>query len=281
MRVVITGAGGNVGGELVRLMADAGDEVRAVTRRAGSADLPDGVEEVVGDLNDPAGLRSVWKGADTLFLLPGYPAIPELLADADHAGLSRVVLLSGGSAGDSTSANAITRYMSVSEEQVRAAGLPYTILRPSGFMSNTLRWASQLSDGDVVEDAFADVPIAVIDPYDIAAVAATVLLSDPGDHRHDGKVYRLSGPEALLPADRLRILAEVLDRPLRFEPKSNDDAYKEMSAAMPIEYVEAFFDFYLRGTLDESVIYPAVAEVTGRPPRTFTEWAHAHAAAFA
>jgi uncharacterized protein YbjT (DUF2867 family) len=109
-------------------------------------------------------------------------------------------------------------------------------------------------------------------------VAAAALLAD--DDRHAGQVYRLSGPVAMRPADRVRVLAEVLSRSLRFEPQSNQAAYEQLSKQMPIEYVDAFFDFYVRGTLDESPVYDTVADVTGRPPRTFREWAHAHAAAF-
>lgn len=281
MRVVVTGASGNVGGELVKLLSQDGHEIRAVTRKPASSELPDGAEEVVADLNDPASLRRAWAGADALFLLPGYPAAPELLADAGRAGVARMVLLSGSSAGDAASPNAITRYMSQAEDAVRAAGLRFTILRPAGFMSNAREWAAQLRAGDVVEGPFADVPVAVIDPQDIARVAMTVLADGQHDERHSGRVYRLSGPEALLPADRVRILAGVLGRPLRFAAQSNEAAYAELTARMPAQYVEAFFDFYVRGSLDDSVIYPAVAEITGQPPRTFRQWALAHAAEFA
>lgn len=278
MRVLVTGASGNIGAELVRLLAGAGHQVSAVTRHPATASLPAGVDGVAADLTDPASLRPAWAGVTGLFLMPGYPATPELLADAAAAGVTRMVLLSGSSAGDPESTNAIARYQSVTEAQVRASGLAATILRPSGFMSNALEWAAQLRSGDVVEGPFGNVRIAVIDPYDIASVAATALLAD--DDRHAGRVYRLSGPEALLPADRVAVLADVLSRPLRFRAQSDDEAYELMSKQMPVEYVEAFFDFYVRGTLDESPVFDTVAEVTGRPPRTFREWAQAHAAAF-
>jgi uncharacterized protein YbjT (DUF2867 family) len=278
MRIMVTGASGNVGAELVRLVADAGHDVVAITREPGRARLPAGVAAVAGDLNDPASLRPAWRGVTGLFLLPGYPATPELLADAAAAGVGRMVLLSGTSAGDPESTNAVTRYMSVTEAAVAESGLPATVLRPAGFMSNTLEWVPQLRAGDVVDAPFADVPIAVIDPFDIANVAATALLA--ADDRHVGRTYRLSGPEALLPADRVRVLAEVLSRPLRLAPQSDEVAYELMSKRMPIEYVDAFFDFYVRGSLDDSPVLPTVSEVTGRPPRTFRQWATDHADAF-
>ena len=86
---------------------------------------------------------------------------------------------------------------------------------------------------------------------------------------HEGRVYTVSGPEPLRPADRARILGEVLGRDLRFEGQPDDEARAEMSAAMPAEYVDAFFDFYVTGTLDESQPQPDVRDVTGREPRTF------------
>ncbi|QKW33276.1 hypothetical protein HUT06_03890 [Actinomadura sp. NAK00032] len=90
-----------------------------------------------------------------------------------------------------------------------------------------------------------------------------------------------TGPESLLPSEQVAILGEVLERELRFEAQPDDEARTEMSEQMPIEYVDAFFDFYVDGSLDESVVRPTVQDVTGAPPRTFRQWTEAHAAAFA
>ncbi|MFZ0379465.1 MAG: hypothetical protein WCD11_15800 [Solirubrobacteraceae bacterium] len=91
----------------------------------------------------------------------------------------------------------------------------------------------------------------------------------------------MSGPEALSPADRVAILAEVLGRELHFDGQTNEEARTEMSAAMPAEYVDAFFRFFVDGDLDESAVFTTVQDVTGRPPRSFEAWARAHADAFA
>jgi uncharacterized protein YbjT (DUF2867 family) len=273
--ILVTGATGNIGAELVQSLAEAGEPVRALVRDP-STPLPDGAIAVTGDLNEPASLRPALAGATGVFLLPGYRDMPGLLDEARAAGVQRVVLLSGGSAGSGDLTNAVSAYMIRSEEAVRDSGLPATVLRPSGFMSNALRWLPQLQAGDVVRDAFPNVAIAMIDPADIAAVAAAALTSDD----HAGQVYRLSGPAPLLPADRVRVLAEVLDRPLTFVGQSDDEARAEMSQAMPAEYVDAFFRFYADGELDESPVLPTVREVTGREPRPFEQWARAHADAF-
>ena len=124
---------------------------------------------------------------------------------------------------------------------------------------------AQLAAGDLVRALFAGVAVAMIDPYDIAAVAAAALTSDG----HEGRVYTVSGPEPLRPADRARILGEVLGRDLRFEGQPDDEARAEMSASMPAEYVDAFFDFYVTGTLDESQPRPGVRDVpAGRRARS-------------
>ena len=273
--ILVTGATGNIGAELVRTLAGAGEPVRALVRDVATP-LPDGAEPVTGDLDQPQTLRPALDGARGAFLLPGYRDMPGLLAEVAAAGVERVVLLSGGSAGSGDLTNAVSRYMIRSEEAVRDSGVPATILRPSGFMSNTLRWLPQLRAGDVVRDAFPDVAVAMIDPADIAAVAARALMTSG----HEGQVYRISGPAPLVPADRVRILADVLGRPLRFVGQPDDEARAEMSQAMPAEYVDAFFRFYADGELDESPVLPTVREVTGSEPRTFEQWARAHADAF-
>lgn len=97
---------------------------------------------------------------------------------------------------------------------------------------------------------------------------------------HDGRSYRLSGPESLRPADRVAVLADVLGRKLRFEGQSHEEARAEMSRTMPAEYVDAFMSFFADGALDESQVLPTVQEVLGRPPRSFRQWAEENAAAF-
>jgi uncharacterized protein YbjT (DUF2867 family) len=274
--ILVTGATGNVGGELVRALAGAGQPVRALVRAGREPGFPAGGQPVAGDLNQPESLRPALAGVQALFLYPGYQDMAGTLAEARQAGVSRVVMLSGSSAASGDLSNAVSRYMIESEAAVRDWGLAWTMVRSFGFMSNTLQWVPQLRAGDVVRAPFAGVQVAMIDPSDIAAVAAAALTA-PG---HDGRVYTVSGPQALGPADRARILGEVLGRDLQFEAQPDDEARAEMAAAMPAAYVDAFFDFYVKGTLDESQPQPDVAAVTGRPPRTFRQWAQAHAGEF-
>ena len=272
--ILVTGATGNIGGEVVRELAARGAPVRALVRERGRPVLPEGVDAVSGDLERPDTLGAALDGVGAVFLLPGYPSVAGLLAPA---GVHRVVQLSGASAEGDHRSDVVSSYMIESEGAVRGSGADWTILRPSAFMTNTLQWVPQLQAGDVVRAPFPGVRAAVLDPADVAAVAAEALLGEG----HAGQVYRLSGPEPLLPADRVQILGTVLGRPLRFEAQPDDEARAEMLAAMPAAYVDAFFSFYVDGTLDESPVLPTVQELTGRPPRTFEQWAKAHREAFA
>ncbi|MGJ6965827.1 NAD(P)H-binding protein [Streptosporangium sp. G11] len=274
--ILVTGAGGNVGGELVDLLADAGRPVRALARGPWRSRARPGVEVVAADLNRPETLSEALDGVDGVFLLGGFDDMPGVLAAMRAADVGHVVLLSSRSVVGGHADNAVAGMHMTSEAAVRASGIGWTLLRPSGFMSNALEWRAQLRAGDVVRAPFAGVPVAAIDPHDIAAVAAAVLTR--ADHHH--RDYALTGPESGLPADRVRILAEVLGRPLRFEPQSDARARAEMSETVPARYVDAFFRFFVGGEFDDSQVLPTVQEITGRPARSFEQWALAHAEAF-
>ncbi|WP_214322415.1 NmrA family NAD(P)-binding protein [Nonomuraea sediminis] len=270
--ILVTGATGNVGGALVRALADAGADVRALVRR--DVDLP--AELAHGDLNDPKSVAAALGGVRGVFLLAGYDRMADTLAEIRDAGVEHVVLLSAGAAEASDLDNPVSRYHVESEALVRESGVPWTILRPRTFMSNTFQWADQLKSGNIVRAAFPDVAVATVDPADIGAVAAQAFLADG----HAGQVYRLTGPEALRPAERVAILGRALGRDLAFDGFTDEEARAEMEAAMPKPYVDAFFGFFAEGHLDEATVYPAVEQVTGRPPRTFAQWAAANVAAF-
>jgi uncharacterized protein YbjT (DUF2867 family) len=274
--ILVTGATGNVGREVVAALAAAGQPVRALTRDPSKAQLPAGAGAVSGDLNDHRSLAAALAGVDAVFLLAGYPDTPGLLAAMRAAGVTRVVLLSSGAVVGGDVDNYVVRFNLVSEAAVRDSGVSWTALRPSGFMSNALRWLPQLQAGDTITEPFADVPITLIDPYDIAAVAALALTSDG----HAGRSYRLTGPQALLPADEVEVLRGVLRRDLTFVAQTDDDAKRAMSENMPAQVVDAFFRFFRDGTYDDGQVDGTARQLLGRPLRTFTQWADGHKDAF-
>lgn len=270
---LVTGATGNIGREVVRALLAAGESVRALTRDGCPEGLPFGVDVRPGDLSKVSSLAGAFVGVKGVFVLPGYPGVATAAAES---GIATVVQLSGTSVQTGDRSNPISAFMMASEDEVRATQARWTILRPHDFMANTLRWKSQLAHGHVVREPFADVPVAMVDPFDIAAVAALALRSDS----REGEVHTLSGPEVLLPADRVRILGEVLGRPLTLEPLDNAHARTVLSMQQPAEYVDAMFDFYVNGSIDVSRVLPTVEQLLGRPGRTFREWAVAHQDAF-
>ncbi|HET6834677.1 MAG TPA: NAD(P)H-binding protein [Acidimicrobiales bacterium] len=273
--ILVTGATGNVGNELVRALVERRSDVRALARDPNRVALPAAVDVMAGDLASPDTVAPALTGIRRAFLLGGFATV-ELLGRMRETGVEHVVLLTSRCVVAGKPDNAITRMWLGAEAAVRGSGMPWTILRPSGFHSNALRWLPQIQRGDVVRAPWPDVPIASIDPADIAAVAATVL-TEPG---HQGKTPALSGPQPLTPGEQVTTLARVLRRPLRYEPLSDDEARAEMAADTPAPFIDGFFRFFTDGEFDDSLIVPSVLEITGHAPRTFEQWAQAHTDAF-
>ena len=274
--ILVTGGTGNAGGAVIGGLLELGADVRSLVRSGADAKLPDGVAAVEGDLGDPESVRAAAEGTSAAFLLSGYEGIDQSVSSLGDVGVERVVLLSSSAASTGDLDNAVARYHILSERAVRASGLPWTFLQPNSFMSNAYRWLPQLENGNVIHAPFADVAISMIHPDDLGAVAARALTTTD----HEGRTYRLSGPEALRPAEQVAILAKYSGRDLRFEGQGDQDARAEMEATMPREYVDAFFQFFREGLIDETTVHPTVEQVTGRDPRSFEEWAEEHADRF-
>lgn len=142
--ILVTGASGNVGTELVSRLVSANQRVRALVRSQDQKALPAGVEMVSGDLNQPESLAAALTNVGGVFLLGGYRNMPGVLAEIGRAGVEHVVLLSSRSVVGGNSSNAVVNMWMVSEMAVRSSKVPWTILQPSGFMSNALRWVPQI-----------------------------------------------------------------------------------------------------------------------------------------
>ncbi|MCX5610796.1 MULTISPECIES: SDR family oxidoreductase [unclassified Streptomyces] len=277
--IVVTGATGNVGRPLTRALAEAGKQVTAVSRHV--AAVPDGVRHVAADLTEPAGLEPALAGAKALFLLlsgdmhaaGAGPA--DIIGEAAVSGVRRVVLLS--SQGVATRPFGPTRIaMRAVEDVLRESGLEWAILRPGGFASNALWWAESIRARRVVAAPFGDVGVPIIDPADIAEVAAACLLDD----RHTGGVYELTGPELITPRQQAQALAAALDSPVRFHDLTRDEAKAAMAQSMPAELAEDTLDILGSPSPAELRVSPDVQRVLGRAPRPFADWATRNIAAF-
>lgn len=256
--IVVTGATGNVGGPLVEML---GDEAVAVSRPR-------------VDLTRPETLAPVVQGADALFLLfagdllgPGTD-VDGVLGVAKAGGVKRVVLLSSQGAGTRPRTVPHSR-MAEFEDAVRGSGLEWTILRPSGFYSNTFAWVEPIRSHGVAPAPFADVAIPFVDPADVAAVAAAVLR----DASHAGRTYVLTGPEAMTPRQRAAVLAEALDTTVRFVEQSPEEAAEQMLRFMPPPVVEGTLAVLGTPLQEEQQVSSHVSGVIGRPATTFAAWA--------
>ncbi|MGW8453843.1 SDR family oxidoreductase [Streptomyces niveus] len=277
--IVVTGATGNIGRPLTQALAEAGEGVTAVSRH--TAAVPDGVRHVVADLAEPAGLRPALDGAKALFLLlsgdlHATGAAPaDIIGEAASAGVRRVVLLS--TLGVVTRPFGETRIaMRALEDTLRESGLEWAILRPGGFASNALWWAESVRARQVVAAPFGDIGVPVVDPADIAAVAAACLLED----RHTGAAYELTGPEVITPRGQTEAIAAALGTPVRFHQLTREEAKAAMSRSMPAELADDTLDILGSPSPAESRVSPDVERVLGRAPRPFADWAARHVAAF-
>ena len=274
--ILITGATGHIGSELIAalLPAQAG-HIRVLTRNPGAV-FPDGTQTVVADLGD-SDLAPVLDGVHAVFLLTdglNIAAHDHRLIDAAlQAGVERIVKLSVRSVAHGAT-DPITTWHRAGEEAIRDSGIGWTFLRPTALMSNALNWAPMIATDQVVHAPFAAGRATVVDPADIAAVAAASLAQDGHNHR----VYELTGPEPLSPTDEVAILSQVLDRDLRYAETDPADTLAQMvSYGMPEELAHAIIEMF-RSTLEPYNSEPTgdITEVTSRPARSFTDWAQAH-----
>jgi uncharacterized protein YbjT (DUF2867 family) len=268
---VVTGATGNVGGRLVRLLA--GERVTAVSRRTSAPDLPEGVRHVQADLDDPASLKPALDGADALFLLVAGEDPQGVVDAARAADVRRVVLLSSQGAGTRPEAY---RHPRAYEDAVRESGLDWTILRPGGFDSNAFAWAETIRSERMVAAPFGDVGLPTVDPDDIAEVAA-VVLSQEG---HAGRTYELTGPTSTTPRERAQAIADALGEPVRFVEQTRAEAREQMLRFIPEPVVEGTLAILGEPTPVEQRVSPDIERLLGRPARTFAEWAAHNLAGF-
>ncbi|UOX89602.1 NAD(P)H-binding protein [Amycolatopsis sp. FBCC-B4732] len=261
--IVVMGATGNVGAPLVRQLAEAGEEVTTVSRRI--ADAPPGVVVRQGDLASPPEFEDV--SAVFLMVPPGFQgSLEPVLA---RTGSARVVLLSSQGVGTG-------RHPAVFEDAVRASSPEWTILRPAGFASNAFQWAESVRTSRAIAAPFGDVALPVIDPEDIAAVAAAALVSPS----HAGKTYVLTGPSPVSPREQAAVIGEAVGEPVRFVPQTRDEALAAMLNFMPAEVAESTLDILGAPTPSEQQVSRDVERILGRAPRPFAAWAARFAGAF-
>jgi uncharacterized protein YbjT (DUF2867 family) len=271
--IAVTGSSGAVGGRVAALLADAGARQRLVVRDARRAPKTPGADvRGAADYADYEGMRAALGGADTLLLIPAAEHPHRAMQHASAvdaavaAGVQRIVYLSFVAAAPDATFT-LARQHWASEQHIRAQDVQFTFLRMSLYMDFIPSMAGR--DG-VIRGPARDGRVAAILRDDVAAAVAAVLTSDG----HDGVTYDLTGREAFSLGEAAALMSKLSGREVRFEDETDDEAYASRAAFGAPEWeVEGWVSSYQAirdGSLD--LVSPAVAELTGTPPRTLAEY---------
>jgi uncharacterized protein YbjT (DUF2867 family) len=271
--ILITGASGNVGKEVLKQIARSGVPARAAFQsitKASSA--PSGVEIAVADYNRPETLQEALREVDRVFLVgPPTAQLPELERKAmdviKQSGVGQVVKLSAMGGRDAI----FPRQHAESEDYIRSSGVPHTFLRPNGFMQNMVNFnAATINTQNAFYGSEGDGQVSQIDIRDVAAVAVKVLTEDG----HVGKTYTLTGPEALTNSQVAQILSDALKRGIRYINLSPAQLKQALLAAgVPEWNADALVDLqrlYREGKA--ATVTQDVQQVLGRGPISFAQF---------
>ncbi|GAA4003146.1 NAD(P)H-binding protein [Allokutzneria multivorans] len=264
--VLVTGATGTVGRHLVRQLIDAGHDVRALTRNPANAGavLPPEAKVFAGDLADPAGLAEALDGVTAVHLTPFEGNASALVDVIIRAGVRRVTVMWAGFSGPT-------------EEAVRSSGLDWTFIQPMEFMSNMLEWTESVRSEGVAREVYPQARNASVHPADIAAVTARALTEDG----HAGKSYDLTGPDVLTVPEKVAVLSAALGREIRFVERTESEARDRLRArGVTEEDIDFVLGWHANPPKEAYTVTPVIEEVTGRPARTFAQWAAENAGAF-
>jgi (4-alkanoyl-5-oxo-2,5-dihydrofuran-3-yl)methyl phosphate reductase len=281
MTHLITGATGDIGSRIVQHLLKRGVRPRVLVRNEAKARLlfGDQVDVFVGDLAEPASFRKSLMGADTIYLVNIGPAIPQrdetAASLAKETRVKRIVKLSSL---DVEHGLAIGAWHERGEAAIRASRIPFTFVRPTGFMSNLLAWTHTIKTEQIVRSSTADGRRPFIHSEDIAAVSVEALVSDA----YAGQAIPITGPDSLTFGEATAILAKAIGRPLKYEVISDGEArerYHRISGSP--EETEAHVALWraIREGLLAGVTHD-VDRILGRRPIALAQWAAENADSF-
>jgi uncharacterized protein YbjT (DUF2867 family) len=284
MKILVTGATGIVGSRVVRELQYCGVSIRAFARDTDKAAslFGDGVERSRGDFADAASVRCALGGVDRVFLAcANHPRQVEyeigMIEAAREAGIQRIVKLSALGA-EIGSPVAFWDWHAQIEQHLQASGVPAVVLRPSFNMTNLLGSAEQIKYARSLFAPAGGARIAMIDPTDVAAVAAVTLTEDG----HDGKTYTLTGPETISFERVAEELSDIINQSIQFVAVPNEAAEHALVESGVPEFVAgqivAVFSLLRRGV--QNYTTDTVSAIIGRSPHTFAHFAREYADVF-
>ncbi|MBI4666198.1 MAG: SDR family oxidoreductase [Nitrospinae bacterium] len=282
--ILVTGATGTIGSELVKLLSARGETFRAYvrnTKKATALNIPR-MEIFKGDLSDTVALDKAMLGITRVFLLsspdPDQVKLQgNVVKAAKKAKVSLIVKQSAFGAGADSTVS-LARWHWKTEEEIKKSGIPYSILRPVMFMQNLLMYAPEIRTEGVLRVPMKDARLALIDARDIAAVAVTILVGKG----HEGKTYELTGPEALSYEKIAGLISEITGRHVSYVDITLADARKALiHGGMPewfADDIRKLFEMFRTGR--GARLSTAVADITGVKPRRLEEFLHDYSDVF-
>jgi uncharacterized protein YbjT (DUF2867 family) len=284
--ILVAGARGQVGREVVRALRERGTACRILVRKSEPhAEAADGVEAVVGDFEDVRSLESALQGIERLFVVCSPTAeLPRLENNVYEAGrLAGVRLVVKASIlGADPESIPFRAVQGKAERCLEATGLPRVVLRPNYFMQNVLAGAKTMIARGVYEDAAAGARLSMVDLRDVGDAAAAVLCSDG----HDGKTYELTGPAALSGQDVARAVREATGLAIAAEDLDPAEQRRRFAAYGVPEWVNAaleslYRDYRASGATGYAArVTGDVARLLGRPPRDLVSLLRENGSAF-
>lgn len=282
--ILVCGATGTVGGEVLRLLCESTIPTRALVRSPEKANALRGYdcETAIGDYDNAASLDAALTGTEAVFLAsPASQAqVTQERAVVDAAGRSgvRVVKLAAAGWQSATTGRLVAGHRQIID-YLAASGVPYAVLAPNDYLQNLLRSAAQIQADGVLALPVGDAALASIDTRDVAAVAVHLLRRGG----HDGASYELSGPEALTRAQVTARMSSVLGKPVRYVDADPAEARAGMvSAGMDEWLVDGLMELYAgyRAGFGATVT-DEVRKATGRDARSVEDFLAGYRSAFA
>lgn len=286
MTILVTGATGVVGSQVIAHLQNQGAEVRALTRSPDTAKFGGKVTPVKGDLADIEAMRAALRGIDTLFLLAPNAADEltqalQALSLAREAGVKGVVYLSVFKGAEYVDVPHFTSKHTV-ERMIEQMNLPATVLRPAYFIQNDMRLKEALLGHGIYGMPIGGKGISMVDVRDIGEAAARELLRrDRSPAPLPRAAFELVGPDALTADSIVAIWAEVLQRPIRYAGDDLDALETRLKQAAPgwLAYdMRLMMQRYQQdGAVATSADIDALTQLLGRAPRSYRDFAQAAA----